>query len=126
MHGCAPGDDPLLIRGTQIVTKEIRRNTLAKAMNQRVKYSAKVSDIAHVRYSQHWHYVVMKIRPLTKDQLLSVPCPTCGAAIKEPCQLTSGYRRNEPHRNRKFNSADALQAQLSHLNTMLRAAQLSE
>jgi hypothetical protein len=53
----------------------------------------------------------MKIRLLTKHQPLSVPCPTCGAVINEPCELTTGYPRNEPHRNRKFSAADALQPQ---------------
>src|SRR3979411_639591 len=38
----------------------------------------------------------MKIRP-TKHQLLSFPPPTCGAAIKEPCELNIGYPRHEPH-----------------------------
>ena len=53
----------------------------------------------------------MKIRLLTKHQPLSVACPTCGVAINEPCELTTGYPRNEPHRNRKFSAADALQPQ---------------
>lgn len=53
----------------------------------------------------------MKIRLLTKDQLLSVPCPTCGVAIKESCALTTGYPRNEPHRNRKLAAADRLHPQ---------------
>jgi hypothetical protein len=53
----------------------------------------------------------MKIRELTKDQLLSVPCPTCGAAVKEPCERTTGSRRSEPHRDRKLIAADAQQPQ---------------
>jgi len=52
----------------------------------------------------------MKIRP-TKHQLLSFPPPTCGAAIKEPCELNIGYPRHEPHRDRKLTAADALQPQ---------------
>jgi hypothetical protein len=48
----------------------------------------------------------MKIRELTKDQLLSVPCPTCGVAIEVPCELTTGYPRNEPHRDRKLVAAE--------------------
>jgi hypothetical protein len=47
----------------------------------------------------------MKIRDLTKDQLLSVPCPTCGAAINERCELNTGDPRNEPHRDRKLIAA---------------------
>jgi hypothetical protein len=70
-----------------------------------------VSNIARFPDSETRHYLVMQIRELTKDQLLSVACPTCGAAIEEPCELTTGYPRNEPHRNRKFSAADALQPQ---------------
>jgi hypothetical protein len=51
----------------------------------------------------------MKIRALTKDQLLSVPCPACGAAIKERCELNAGDPRNEPHRDRKFIAADTVE-----------------
>ena len=50
----------------------------------------------------------MKIRELTKNQLLSVPCPTCGVAIQEPCELITGYPRNEPHQNSKLIAADPL------------------
>jgi hypothetical protein len=49
--------------------------------------------------------ITLTVRSL---QLLSVPCPTCGVAIKESCELNTGYPRNEPHRNRKFAAADAL------------------
>jgi hypothetical protein len=62
----------------------------------------------------------MKIRELTKDQLLSVPCPTCGAAVKEPCELTTGSRRSEPHRDRKLIAAEAQppQAILKEVDTL--------
>jgi hypothetical protein len=34
------------------------------------------------------HYVVVvKSKELTLKQIFSVPCPTCGAAIKEACEL---------------------------------------
>jgi hypothetical protein len=66
------------------------------------------------------YYVVMKIRDLTRKQILSIPCPTCGAAIEEPCELTTGYPRNEPHRNRKLVAADPLhpQAILRQVDTL--------
>jgi hypothetical protein len=59
----------------------------------------------------------MKTRELTKH-LLIVPPPTCGAAIKEPCELTTGYPR--PHRNRKLVAADPLppQAILKQVETL--------
>jgi hypothetical protein len=53
----------------------------------------------------------MKFRPLNPAQILAIPCPTCGAAINEPCELMTGYPRNEPHRNRKLVAADPLHPQ---------------
>jgi len=39
------------------------------------------------------HYVVVvKSKELTLKQIFSVPCPTCGAAIKEACELHTGAR----------------------------------
>lgn len=51
----------------------------------------------------------MKIRELTKDQLLSVPCPTCSVTINQPCELSTGALRNDPHRSRRLEVADLLQ-----------------
>ena len=56
------------------------------------------------------HYGRVKVRELTPIQILSVPCPTCGAAIKEVCELHSGTPRTEPHRDRKLAAADAVEA----------------
>jgi hypothetical protein len=53
----------------------------------------------------------VKAKELTLKQVFSVPCPTCGASIKEPCELNSGARRTEPHRDRKLSAADAVEAQ---------------
>jgi hypothetical protein len=52
----------------------------------------------------------MKIRKLTQDQLLSVPCPTCAVVINQPCELSTGTPRNEPHRSRKLDAAEQAQA----------------
>jgi hypothetical protein len=51
----------------------------------------------------------MKIKQLTTKELLSVPCPTCGAANGKPCELHAGGQRNEPHTNRKFAAAEAVE-----------------
>jgi len=51
----------------------------------------------------------VKIKELTPKQLLSVPCPTCGAAIGEGCELHTGALRTEPHRDRKLSAADAVE-----------------
>jgi hypothetical protein len=52
----------------------------------------------------------VKCKELTTKQILSVPCPTCGAATKEVCELNTGTARTEPHRDRKLNAADAVEA----------------
>jgi len=51
----------------------------------------------------------VKIKELSPKQLLSVPCPTCGAAIGEGCELHTGALRTEPHRDRKLSAADAVE-----------------
>ena len=56
---------------------------------------------------------VVKSNELTPKQLSSVPCPTCGAAIGEPCELHSGALRSEPHRDRKLSAADAVESKSS-------------
>jgi hypothetical protein len=56
------------------------------------------------------HYVVVKTRELTAEQISSVPCATCGAAVGEVCELHTGAPRTEPHRDRKLAAADAVEA----------------
>jgi len=51
----------------------------------------------------------MKIKELTPEQVLSVPCTTCGAAIGEVCELHTGAPRTEPHRDRKLTAAEAVE-----------------
>jgi hypothetical protein len=46
-------------------------------------------------------------KELTPKQLSSVPCPTCGAAAGERCELHSGAPRSEPHVDRKFAAIEA-------------------
>ena len=53
----------------------------------------------------------MKTKELTRKQIQAVPCPTCAAAIDEPCELHSGALRTEPHRERKLSALDAVEAQ---------------
>ena len=55
------------------------------------------------------HYVSVKTKELTRKQILSVPCPTCGAAIEEMCELHTGAPRTEPHRDRKLSAAEAVE-----------------
>ena len=52
----------------------------------------------------------MKRSKLTNKQKLSVPCPTCAAAIGEQCKMYSGLgRRNEPHAERKYQAVQAIE-----------------
>jgi hypothetical protein len=37
---------------------------------------------------------------------LTVPCPTCGAAAGQKCELNTGKARTTPHRDRRLNAAD--------------------
>jgi hypothetical protein len=53
----------------------------------------------------------VKTKELTPEQILSIPCTTCGAAIGEVCELHTGLPRTEPHRDRKLSAADAVELQ---------------
>ena len=55
------------------------------------------------------HSVPMKKKELTPKQLSSVPCPTCGVSAGERCVLHSGALRSEPHVERKFAAAEAIE-----------------
>jgi hypothetical protein len=60
-----------------------------------------------------FYYVAVKTKELTPKQILSVPCPTCGAATNEPCELHTGDPRTEPHRDRKLSAAEATENEAS-------------
>jgi hypothetical protein len=45
---------------------------------------------------------------MTRKQLLSVPCPTCGVAAGQRCVLHSGHLRKEPHVDRKLEATEAV------------------
>ena len=68
-----------------------------------------MSTIEHFPFCGTLHHVVMKTKELTLKQILSVPCPTCGAATEEACELHTGARRTEPHRDRKLSAAEAVE-----------------
>lgn len=74
------------------------------------------------------HHAVMKTNELTSKQILSVRCPTCGAATGEVCELNSGAPRTEAHRDRKFSAADAVEMKLSkrRIRHLLRALPLPD
>jgi hypothetical protein len=51
----------------------------------------------------------MKTKELTRKQILSVRCPTCGVAVGKRCILIAGGTRNKRHRNRRLLAAEALE-----------------
>ncbi len=55
------------------------------------------------------HRIQMRKSDLTAKQLFSVRCPTCGVAPGERCLLHSGAPRSEPHVDRKFSAAEAIE-----------------
>jgi hypothetical protein len=73
----------------------------------------KMSNIGHFPAVERCIMSVVKTRDLTREQIVSVPCPTCGAAAKEPCELNTGAPRTEAHRDRKLCAADAVEARSS-------------
>jgi hypothetical protein len=82
-----------------------------------------MSNIKHLSSCGTVHYVAVKTKELTKKQVLSVPCPTCGAATEEACELHTGALRNEPHRDRKLSAAEAVEKrELSHVVASTRVA----
>lgn len=52
-------------------------------------------------------YLLAMKRRLSNKEALAVRCPTCGAAPKERCELSTGQPRTEPHRDRRWIAADA-------------------
>jgi hypothetical protein len=68
-----------------------------------------MSNIEHFSGCGMLHDVMVKIKALTLKQILSVPCPTCGATTEEACELHTGAQRTEPHRDRKLSAADAVE-----------------
>jgi hypothetical protein len=73
----------------------------------------KMSNIEHLSSCGTVHYVAVKTKELTRKQVLSVPCPTCGAATDEACELQTGALRTEPHRDRKLSAVEAVETKSS-------------
>ena len=68
-----------------------------------------MSNIEHSSSGETLQSLGMKTRELTAKQILSVPCPTCGAATGDACELHTGALRTEPHRDRKLSAAEAVE-----------------
>jgi hypothetical protein len=48
----------------------------------------------------------MKMKERAEKRMLAVTCPTCGAEKNKPCELASGKRRTDPHRERQWAASD--------------------
>jgi hypothetical protein len=51
----------------------------------------------------------MKVKELTRKQLSSIRCPTCGVPAGGTCVLNSGGLRSESHPDRKILAAEAVE-----------------
>ena len=54
-------------------------------------------------------FAQMKRRELTPQQASSVPCPTCGVSVGQPCELLSGALRSKPHLDRELAAIEAIE-----------------
>jgi hypothetical protein len=50
----------------------------------------------------------MKTKELTAKQILSVPCPRCGAVTLDACEPHTGALRTLAQRDRKLSAAEAV------------------
>jgi hypothetical protein len=100
--------------GQSMMTKgETRRfeELCAKILFEKddAQFSEAVIELNRIMDKQEEVNHMMKTRELTPDQMLSLPCPSCGAAINQPCKLKMGPPRFEPHAGRKRAAADAIE-----------------
>ena len=68
-----------------------------------------------------WHDIAMRMPELTRIELCSVRCPTCGVAAGQLCQVALGFTSFQPHLDRKLCAIEALE-QKRILETKLRAS----
>jgi hypothetical protein len=45
-------------------------------------------------------------KELTPKRILALPCPTCGAAAGQKCELSTGQPRYTPHLDRRLVAKD--------------------
>ncbi len=80
----------------------------------------KVSIIEHFLSLKRSIIRNVKTKELTPNQILSVVCITCGAAIGEGCELHTGALRFEPHRDRRLSAAEALEKKSARYNQTVK------
>ena len=62
-----------------------------------------MEQICEMEFSQH---IGMKMKDLTKKQISSLRCPTCGVAVGRRCELSTGQLRFVAHLDRKLSAAE--------------------
>jgi hypothetical protein len=67
------------------------------------RYMCKMEQICGTELS---HHIGMKMKDLTKKQISSVRCPTCGVAVGRRCELSTGQLRFEAHVDRRLSAAE--------------------
>jgi len=72
-----------------LIYADVKMVTTGRLRNSGILASRNVSSRSH------------EVQGLTSEQILSVRCPTCGAATGEVCELNPGTPRTEAHRDRK-------------------------
>ena len=67
-----------------------------------IRYFHDLFEIDHSCASVLGHYLSEMKKELSPKQVLSVHCPTCGAAPGEKCELSTGQPRTKSHRDRRL------------------------
>jgi hypothetical protein len=63
------------------------------------------------------YHLEMKGKLLTRKQVSSIACPTCGVAVGERCKTGAGGLRFLPHADRKILAAEAVEKRLTKEDT---------
>lgn len=74
-----------------------------KRKRKKARSDVNLVTIAQLFAEQRCRIVVMTAE---QKRVLALRCPTCGAKPGEKCELSTGQPRTDPHRDRRFASAE--------------------
>jgi hypothetical protein len=97
-HEGKPGVCPNLVHGEYMPTHAYPGERVLQGVPHRFR---KLSQIDHQCNAGLKHSVFAMKKELSPKQMLSIRCPTCGAAPGEKCELSTGQPRTDPHRDRR-------------------------
>jgi hypothetical protein len=69
-------------------------------------------------FNERLHHEKMKTKDLTREQAQELSCPTCGARRGEACELSTGMRRTNPHRDRLLHAAEEFERERIFLSAL--------